>query len=131
MIGLDTNVVVRLLTQDDDRQYKKAAKAINELYDASHICFINSVVLVETCWVLEKAYSYSKDLIIKDFKLLLQIKEIELEHTEEVWKALNIIDSSNIGFADAYIGLINRKKDCNYTLTFDKKAAATDDFQLL
>jgi predicted nucleic-acid-binding protein len=50
VIGLDTNVLVRYLTQDDDKQWKQAV----EIIESGEQCFICNVVLCEVIWVLRE-----------------------------------------------------------------------------
>ena len=131
MIGLDTNVVVRLLVQDDLAQVRRARKAIRQHCSEDDPGLINSIVLVEVIWVLGSVYRYSREEIVKAVEALLQIKEIEILHRTEVWEALRKFQDSKIGFADCYLAAINRESGCLSTLTFDKKAASLDLFQLL
>jgi predicted nucleic-acid-binding protein len=56
MIAVDTNIVVRLLTQDDERQYSKILKLFQE-----QDIFIPDTVLLETEWVLRFAYHFNAD----------------------------------------------------------------------
>ena len=67
MKGLDTNVLVRYLTQDDATQYEKAKPYLETNCTTQDPCFINTVVLCELAWVLEAAYRYTKDELIVVF----------------------------------------------------------------
>ena len=128
MIGIDTNVLVRLITKDDARQASKAQKALQEKCSESEPGYINSVVLAEVAWVLARTYQYSRDEIAIAIEGLLQVREFEIQNTEEAWHALQFFRQSNIGFADLYLCVINKAQGCECTLTFDKKAAKFDGF---
>ena len=64
MKGLDTNVLVRYLTQDDPRQADAATRVIEEASDHKEGLFLSGIVLCETIWVLETAYGHSRREIV-------------------------------------------------------------------
>jgi predicted nucleic-acid-binding protein len=123
MIGLDTNVVVRLLVQDDAAQLRRVQKALEKECTEENPGLVNSIVLVETVWVLGSAYGYDRQNIAHAVETLLQIREFEVQCQDEAWEALTHYRSGNSDFADCYLAAINRKLGCTSTLTLDKKAA--------
>lgn len=129
MIGLDTNVLVRLITNDDARQAARVEKVIAERCSVDSPALVNSVVLVELVWVLESAYEYSREQIVEAVETLLQVKELEVLYAEQVWEALHRYKASNVGLADFFIASINRYHGCETTLTFDRKAAKYEGFE--
>lgn len=129
MIGLDTNVVVRLLVQDDTAQLRRVRKAISQHCSQVDPGFINAIVLVEVIWVLGSVYKYSRDQIASAIETLLQVKELAVQSPNEVWEALHLYRETKVGFADLYLAAINHEAGCTATLTFDKKAARLDVFQ--
>lgn len=131
MIGLDTNVVVRLLTQDDSRQLKRAREAITSQCSAEDPGWINSIVLVEVIWVLSSAYQYSRGEIVGAIEKLLQVRELEIQYVDEVWEALHLYRDHPADFSDYYLAVINRKSGCGTTLTFDVKAARNEMFSMI
>ena len=128
MIGLDTNVVVRLLTQDDARQVKRASEAIGSRCSADAPGWINSIVLVEVVWVLSGAYKYSRGEIVGAIEKLLQVRELEIQNVDEAWEALQLYRDHPADFSDYYLAAINRKRGCETTLTFDARAAENGIF---
>ncbi|MCD2449351.1 PIN domain-containing protein [Methylicorpusculum oleiharenae] len=64
MIGLDTNVIVRYLVQDDEQQSKLATDLIEEQCSTETRLFINEITLCEIVWVLKRAYGYDKAVIL-------------------------------------------------------------------
>ncbi|RYD38419.1 MAG: PIN domain-containing protein [Verrucomicrobiaceae bacterium] len=122
MIGLDTNIIVRLLVQDDTAQLGRVRQALDECSE-SNPGLLNSIVLDETVWVLGSAYGYGREEIAHAVETLLQIRELEIEHREQAWEALQHYRSGNADFSDCYLGAINRKLGCTTTLTLDRKAA--------
>lgn len=130
MIGLDTNVVVRLLTADDPQQTEAARKLMSSLTPGQP-GWISLVVLTETHWVLRRGYKHPADAIIAAFAELLASSEIVLEQPDIVAAAL---DSARQGadFADAVISFVARRAGAHTTMTFDARAArALDGMQLL
>ena len=128
MIGLDTNVLVRFLVGDDPDQAARAARLIEERCTGDDPGLVDSVVLCEIVWVLEAAYGYARPLIAEVIEKMLHTAELEVANTEAVWTALRAYRTSNADFADALIGRLNRQAGCVATATFDRAAAALDDF---
>lgn len=130
MIGLDTNVVVRLLTADDPRQTKTARELVAS-FSPVRPGWISLVVLAETHWVLRRGYKHAPDAIAAAFAEMSASSEILLEQPDIVTAAL---DAARHGadFADALISLVARRAGARTTMTFDARAAnALDGMELL
>jgi len=130
MIGLDTNVLLRYLVQDDLAQLRKAAECIEQRLTKSNPGFISVVVMVETVWVLEQVYSFANDQIIAAIKRILQIDVFLIEHRLAIYVAMVALKQRRGSFADALIGAINRRAGCSRTVTFDRKALRLPGFEL-
>ena len=113
MIAIDTNIIVRLLTQDDLSQYKKAYNLLNK-YEV----FITETVILETEWVLRFAYDYKVDQIANALIQLLGLPNVHINHPERVAQAI-AWHSKGLDFADA-LHLAN-SQHCKEFFTFDKK----------
>ena len=124
MIGLDTNVLVRYVAQDDAKQAAKAAELMDSLTVTSP-GFIAMVSVVELVWVLQSCYQSSKPEIIVVLETLLRTRELKLENAETVWQALRRFTESNADFADCLIERSAHAAGCDHTFTFDSKAAKT------
>lgn len=133
MIGLDTNVIIRYLTQDDPRQAALANKVIGKSTSQGQLLWISQITLCETVWVLERAYKISKDEMITVLHQLLQTQELVFDKHDIVWQALHDYKSCHsVGFVDCLIGRQNVSNDCLYTYTFDKDAVKElKTFQML
>jgi len=131
MIGLDTNVVVRLLTQDDTDQLRRAKEAIGAQCSPDDPGWINCIVLVEVIWVLSSAYRYSRREIVVAIEKLLQVRELEIQYVDEAWEALQLYRDLPADFSEYYLAAINREKGCQTTLTFDGKAGRSELFSLI
>lgn len=130
MIGLDTNILVRYIAQDDPTQSRKATQLIESL-TAEKTGFIPLVVLVEIVWVLEESYGVSKLQLIEILETLLRTKELVIESTEAVARAVALFGTSRADFSDCLISRSALAAKCDYTLTFDKAAAKSGGMQLL
>ncbi len=128
MIGLDTNVLVRYLVQDDPRQSARAARLLESRCTASEPGFVNRIVLCETVWVLKRAYGYERQVISDVIERLLQTAELEVEDAQLAWRALKSYRAQAVGFADALVAEINLRKGCEGTASFDKRANKMDGF---
>ncbi len=131
MIGLDTNVIIRYMTQDDPTQAKTASEFIEKNCSEESPGYICHIVLCEISWVLESNYGLDKESIIQVIEELLQINQITIPQPETVWRALNDFKNSNADFSDHLIAGTNFTNGCQQTVTFDKKAGKHSLFQIL
>jgi len=123
MVGLDTNVIVRYITQDDIKQASKASKVIENQLSASDPGFITLITLVEITWVLESCYDQSKTEILNVLQGLLTTKQLIVEKADIAYLAVKRCQaSSNADFSDAVITVLSEHEGCSEVLTFDKKA---------
>ena len=128
MIGLDTNVLVRYLTKDDEAQWKLAVEIINN----AESCFISNIVLCEMVWVLKgKPYKYPQSEILKIIELLLQSSKLEFVNRTVIYQALKLNKLGKADFADYLIGAVNHFHECSTTVTFDQKLKGDKWYQLL
>jgi predicted nucleic-acid-binding protein len=123
MIGLDTNVVVRYITQDHPAQSAAAVKVMDSL-SSDLPGFLSLVVIAELAWVLQFSYRFKRDEIEHVVERLLRSKELILERAEIVSQALRKFRASRANFADCLIERCSHAAECQYVLTFDKDAAA-------
>lgn len=129
MKGLDTNVLVRALVQDDKVQGPAAGAYMRRQCTRETPCFVNRVVLCELVWVLESVYEYSRAEIADAVDRILRTEELLVEDDEAVRYALSAYRDGGADFADALIGRCNRAQGCSVTATFDRKAAALSEFE--
>ena len=134
MIGLDTNVLVRYLTQDDARQSAAATRLIEQELSPARPGFISLVVLVELCWVLKRLYGAKEPELADTVAALLEAGPFKVEHRNVVQAALARMSKgqeSKAGFADALVAALAQHHGCTQTLTFDKGAVASAGMSLL
>jgi predicted nucleic-acid-binding protein len=128
MLGIDTNVLVRFLVQDDPAQFEKALKLIKREVAAGRRVFINQLVLLETEWVLRSRYAAPKEKIIAAISGLLEAVDVQLEDEAAIEEALYMWKEASADFADCLIAAKNRRMGCRETATFDIKAAKLQGF---
>jgi predicted nucleic-acid-binding protein len=129
MIGLDTNVLVRYLTQDDTIQSERAAEIVQG-FTEDNPGFISIVALVETAWVLDRAYGVPASELATAIERLLQTDALIVENEQEVFAAMIALREGRGSFAAALIAVLSSKAGCSRTLTFDQKAVRIAGFEL-
>jgi predicted nucleic-acid-binding protein len=130
MIALDTNVLVRFLTQDDPVQSRAATDLITGL-TAEAPGFVCREVMVELVWVLERAYGLDRAQVAAAIEGLLAATEIEVEAADDVGSALYRYRDDGFGFADLMIAAASRRAGAAVLVTFDRKAAQLVGVQLI
>ena len=124
MIGLDTNVLVRYLMQDDDVQSPIATRFVESL-TAENPGFVTLVATVEMVWVLSLAYRLTRDQIGQALEALLCSREIVIDEGADVLRALRAFQDGSADFADCLIERLASRAGCERTVTFDARAAKT------
>lgn len=122
MTGLDTNVLVRYIMQDDVRQAAAATRLIESL-DAADPGFVPLVAITELAWVLGGAYDLDRRQLVDALTALLRTREIVVERADTVWKALGRFGASTADLADCLIERSAAAAGCASTMTFDRVAA--------
>jgi predicted nucleic-acid-binding protein len=131
MKGVDTNVLVRYLVQDEPRQGRKAAVFIEAADPDAEQILIGNIVLCELVWVLESAYGYKKAEIADTLEKLLQAAVFRFENKDIVRAALAEYRLAVPDFADCLLGRIHRSLGCETTVTFDTALRKLPTFRLL
>jgi predicted nucleic-acid-binding protein len=116
MIGLDTNVLVRYLTRDDEPQYRATLKLLNR---KGATFFLPDLVLVETDWVLTSLYGWTRDEIADAFARLLQVHNLQFEDEDRIRKSLGAV-RRGADLSDELLINYCREQGCGEFATFDK-----------
>jgi predicted nucleic-acid-binding protein len=119
MLGIDTNVLVRYLTRDDQPQYERARRLIDRDVRKSEPVLVSLLVLLETEWVLRSRYEMAKLDIVTAFSALLDTADLSLEDESSIETAIYSWKDSAADFADCLIAARNRSLGCRSTATFD------------
>lgn len=131
MRGLDTNVLVRYLTQDDPAQSRKANAVIAEAVERNEPCAISAVVLCELVWVLRGAYRLDRPTIAITLEKVLETAQLVVEQADLARRALDDYRRGRGDFADYLVGWRNRQAGCSDTVTFDRALARNPLFRVL
>ncbi|MGJ8697974.1 MAG: PIN domain-containing protein [Verrucomicrobiaceae bacterium] len=130
MKGLDTNVLLRFVTRDDEDQFQRASVYLQSACSSEEPGYITSVVLVELVWSLRSTYKYPREDVCRVLLGILRSRELRVQYADEAHKAAELyLNGEAEGFADAYSGLIALKEGCEETATFDRKAARLDFYE--
>jgi predicted nucleic-acid-binding protein len=129
--GIDTNVLVRYLVQDDVKQARIATRFIEEECSADSPGYIGLVTLCELAWVLESNYQVGRVEIASILERLLCVEQFTVEQSSVVWRAVADARTSNADFPDHLVARIAEAAGCEATVTFDRKASNCHGFQLL
>ncbi len=128
MIGLDTNVLVRYLMQDDPRQSAQATALIDTL-SVSNKGFVSLVVISELVWILSYVFQLSRNDVNATLGQLARMPEFRLEKTVVFVRALRLCNTTSADFTDCLILSVAKRAGCSYTATFDRKAAKLPGMQ--
>jgi predicted nucleic-acid-binding protein len=129
--GLDTNVLVRYLTEDDPVQAQRAAAFIQTMVARGERTFISPVVLCELSWVLRAAYDVSKVDLLLTLEHLLATAHFVVGNKDVVRAAVDAYRKGRAEFADFVIGALNVDAGCQRTVTFDRRLRNDAVYQVL
>ncbi len=131
MIGLDANVLVRYLTDDDPAQSPRARDLIERRLTVDDPGFVSLAALAETVWVLRRPYGYTDSQLVAAIRRLLRIESLVVDREREVFADMTIFEDGLVDFADALIAELARSTGCSHTVTFDRRASRLPGFVLL
>lgn len=131
MIALDTNLLVRLITDDDPAQADQVRRALDAAMAEGEVLLVSNIALVELVWVLGAGYGYAKEQQMQVVEALLMFRGLSFEVRKHVVLALKAWREGEGDFADSLMGASMRAAGCDYVLTLDKKAARAATHRLL
>lgn len=131
MIGIDTNVLVRYLTQDDAAQSRRVDALVAQAVDAETRLHVDDIVLCELVWVLRGAYRFSKPTVASALDKIMSTALFSFDDRDLLRGALDEYREGAGDFADYVIGRRNGSAGCDRTVTFDRSLAGSPSFSLL
>jgi predicted nucleic-acid-binding protein len=131
VIGLDTNVLVRILTADDPAQLKVATRLLAAHEGEAGAFFINDMVLVEVIWVLGRAYGISRSDAVVAMQSLLDNDAFAFEDRDRLARAVALCTEHAVDFSDTMIALKNASALCEHTVTFDRAMRGLPSVQVI
>jgi predicted nucleic-acid-binding protein len=121
MIGLDTNILLRLWLNDDPAQNDLIDSLLAEHCSAPASLLVTDVVLVEAIWTLRSAFAQDKTAQLIAVRSLLNEIAFAFEDRDAVERAAALFEQGNCGFADALVVAKHAQRGCNFTATFDQR----------
>jgi predicted nucleic-acid-binding protein len=131
MLGIDTNVIVRLIVSDDAEQTRRARKLVEQALGREETVLVSLLVLLEAEWILRSRYGFNRESLLTIFRVLLEARELSFEDEPALEEALFRWKDSACEFSDCLITAHNRQIGCRATATFDGKAARLPGTELL
>ncbi len=122
-VGIDTNVLLRLLVDDDERQ-RAAVLKFGAGIGTAYSGFITVVSLIEIDWALRTRYGFARRDSVAAIRRLLRLRGVEIQSAEAVVRSLAGVDDGNGDFADLMIAHLSLHAGCDRIVTLDKKAAS-------
>jgi len=129
--ALDTNVLVRFLVADDERQASLARRALRDAEAKGEALFVPATVALETVWVLESVYRIDRDGILDALRQLLLMPALRFEHRDALLDMLDAARSNRLDVPDLLIAHVARAAGCDRVLTFDRRACSSPLFASL
>lgn len=120
MIGIDTNILLRLWLNDDPAQSKRIDQLLADHGGLPGSLLVTDVVLVEAVWTLRSAFEQDKPAQLMAVRSLLEETAFAFEDREAVAAALTLFESGSCGFADCLVVAKHARHGCDFTATFDR-----------
>jgi len=131
MKALDTNILVRFLVKDDEKQARTVYRLFKQAEFDKNVLFVPLLVVLETIWVLESVYQISRQEILDALLELVLMPILKFEAQSVILNMLSSARSSNFDLSDLLIGHATKFIGCESVLTFDKRAAKFELFELM
>jgi predicted nucleic-acid-binding protein len=131
MIGIDTNLLLRLIVGDEPKQAATAREFLRERCSADDPGFVCHIVLIELVWTLARAYGHPRERIAAAIEQILETAQLDVESSNDVAAAVKDYRNGTADFADCLLVRVNSASGCSHTVTFDRKAAKLKGFELL
>lgn len=131
MIGLDTNVILRYLLQDDPQQARLANRMIDRQLSRESPGFISLVAVLEIVWVMRSVLKRTPLQIATHLEQLIAADTLDVQNEAQVLQAAYALKQGTGEFEDALLGALNAWSGCTHTLTFDRRALRLPHFQLI
>jgi predicted nucleic-acid-binding protein len=131
VIGIDTNVLVRYLTQDDPVQARKVDTFMASAIESGDRLHVDDIVLCELVWVLRAAYRFGKPVIAAALDKVMSTAIFSFDDRDRLREALADYLEGAGDFSDYVIGRRNLRAGCEHTVTLDRPLNRERFFMLL
>ena len=130
MKGIDTNILVRFLTGDDEQQTKVVYNIFKKAESEKRELFVPLLVVLELIWVLESVYEISRGEILDSISNLLLLPILKFEHQSTLQQFIRFSQRNRYDLSDLLIAHSARGQGCEAVITFDKRVSRCDLFEL-
>ena len=131
MIAIDTNLLVRLMVEDDAAQGAAVEGLLRRTAEAGQSCFISDLVLCELEWVLRSCYKAPRSRVLSAVQELLDQTLFAFEDRDRLRRVTQSYQSGKAELSDYLIGAKNQASGAAPTYTFDRKLKGQDGFVML
>jgi predicted nucleic-acid-binding protein len=131
MISIDSNVLIRILVDDDPAQAQKARALVSRIAKEQGKIFLHQIILIETLWVLKRVYGFSKKELISVIEDLLVYDLFTISNSETVEHALEYYKEGKADFSDYLVSVSCRQHKHTPFYTFDKNCSESELFKNL
>lgn len=131
MKALDTNILIRFLINDDIKQAERVKELLKHAEEAGDAFYVSEFVVIEMVWVLSALYELSRGNILDAIEELMLLSVLNFFDNDFMVEFIAISRNSNLDLSDILIGLSGKTNKCPSTITFDKKAAKSESFELI
>jgi predicted nucleic-acid-binding protein len=128
--GLDTNLLIRLLVADDPEQMARVRTFLASRPPGEQL-FVNRIVVCELVWTLRRRFRFDRGQIAEVVDRILKSRSLMIEDYDALGFALYLYRTSSADLADCLLGVTNGFHGCERTVTFDRKAAELEEFELI
>ena len=115
MIGLDTNVILRFITRDDEGQWQRTHDLMGRHEGETEELYISDLALCEVAWVLRSSYKYTKTEQVEELAMLSEVEEFKFSDRAIFKQAIELYKNGKADFSDYFIILKNKQVGCEYT----------------
>ena len=129
--ALDTNVLVRFLVRDDEKQARSVYRLFTQAESEKETLFVPPLVVLETIWVLDSVYEIPRREILDSVDALLRMPVLEFEAQPAIQSFVSSGRETNLDLSDALIAATAKYSGCKRVLTFDKRASKQGLFEHL
>ena len=120
MIGIDTNILLRLWLNDDPAQNKRIDALLAEHGGSPESLLVTDVVLVEAVWTLRSAYAQDRAAQLMAVRSILEETAFAFEDRDSVASAAVLFEQGTCGFSDCLVVARHARRGCEFTATLDR-----------
>ena len=131
MKAIDTNVLIRFVTKDDENQAHLVYQLFKQAEATGEKLFVPLLVVLEVIWVLQSVYETPDSEIVETFSDLLSMPVLGFESETVVQRFIESATGTHFDLSDLLIAHSAQSSDCQSVFTFDKKAAKFKLFESL